>query len=78
MIEEIKEVVVVTKYKTSDGKTFTERKDAERNEGILNGNVRVCNLCDGTGETPDAEFRYYYNCSTCNGTGYLHKKEVWG
>ena len=54
MIEEIQEVIVIKKYKTSDGKIYTELKDAERNEGLLNGTVKVCNLCDGSGETPDA------------------------
>ncbi len=77
MIEEIQEVIVIKKYKTSDGKIYTELKDAERNEGLLNGTVKVCNLCDGSGETPDAEWRYFYRCSKCNGSGYLKKKVVW-
>lgn len=77
MIEEIKEVIVITKYKTKDGKIFKSKKGAEINEGILNGTVRICNFCYGKGEAPDAEFKYFYTCNSCKGSGYLHKKEVW-
>ena len=47
-MKEIK--VSVTKYETTDGRIFGNKESEKLHEGILDGSVKVCSRCKGSGE----------------------------
>lgn len=59
-------------FQTTDGKEFTKKKVAKRHQNILDGKIKLCKTCYGSGINP------YYSSHvsgseerspTCNGTG---------
>ena len=76
----MKEIIVsVRKYESIDGKVFDTEDECNHYEKLLSGERKICHNCNGRGRTPDEEYRYpdYYECGTCNGKGWLEKKEKW-
>lgn len=76
-IEEIEETIVVKKYRCSDGRVFDEYSNAEIYQGMMDGDIKKCNICEGTGKVPNEDFRNYYTCNKCNGSGYLRRQVEW-
>lgn len=70
--------VIITKYKTIDGKIFDNKDQALHHEGILNGTIKKCPTCKGTGQVdPYGDRLASWKCSTCEGKGFLVKQDVW-
>lgn len=69
-------------YKTSDGKVFENKVNAEKRQAILNNpNEKICPSCDGEGKKDESEGWHcvanIVDCRTCHGKGYLEKTTVW-
>ena len=96
MRPEQRERIVVEKYTVyiaKDGKEFICKDDCERYEKKLNGELKECSRCHGTGKINehleqyfdggmygDHEYHTYWKsdkCPECNGKGYLEKKVIW-
>ena len=76
----MKEVEVkVVKYQSDDGKIFDDKEQALLHDKMLSGKVKTCPACGGS-KTVDiyGDGRIYNQCSTCQGKGYVEKKEIWG
>lgn len=71
--------VTVTKYQTEDGRVFGNKESATIHEGLLNGSIKVCPRCDGSGEVDIyGDGRIFNECSQCKGAGRLYKQTIWG
>lgn len=69
---------IVTKYEAIDGILFDKESDALLHEGFLNGTVKKCDRCNGTGEVdPYGDGRVFITCSNCDGKGHVTKQEIW-
>jgi len=78
-------------YVAKDGEEFETEKDCILYEKRLDGLIKDCEACNGTGEIRETyedvdyhsgapiELVRYRTCPKCNGKGYLEKKlkEVW-
>ena len=70
--------VQVEKYKASDGKLFDTSKECEFYEKKINGEIKTCDNCNGTGIVDSCgDGRMLSPCSRCNGKGYLIKVKKW-
>lgn len=77
-------------YRTSDGRTFTSKTEAQNHEGVLKGDRKICPACKGEGRV---NYRYIEyedrwegtrkrdyisdHCTVCDGNKYLTKQTVW-
>lgn len=75
----MKEVdVYVKKYEAKDGSLFNNKKDCELYEKKLDGKIKKCDNCNGSGEVdPYGDGRVFKTCGRCGGKGYLELKEQW-
>lgn len=77
-------------YITSDGREFTNWDDANHHDKELNGNIKKCTRCDGSGQLnghyelhrdlwtcKEERVWTYDKCPECNGKGHLEKKTCW-
>lgn len=78
-IKEVKEFIEVTRYIASDGKKFDDKLTAQKYQNVIDGSLRKCSACNGSGQVPNEDYRQFYKCDSCKGNGYLTKKfkEVW-
>lgn len=76
-IKTIETFIPVTRYITTDGRSFEDEDKAKIHQLRLDGKCKDCVVCEGTGKLPDAEYRIYYKCTVCDGKGFLVKTEVW-
>ena len=76
----MKEIEVkVIKYQSDDGSIFDTKEKAELQDKKLVGLVKICPSCNGAKIVdPYGDGRTSCQCSTCQGKGYVEKKEVWG
>jgi len=58
-----KKQVEVDTYKTLDGKEFTNKKEAEFHEDVLNGNKKICTNCNGKGRINERYEKEWQNTS---------------
>lgn len=90
-METIKKTKTVTYevYKTSDGKEFENKTDAQSHQDVLDGKRKICEKCKGKGKINYREVEYNYDygrskstrteydeCPDCNGKGYLELKWI--
>ena len=69
-------------YKTTDGRTFENKQEADWRESILsNPDRKICDKCDGKKQVNATEYWHlsenWENCGKCHGKGYLEKTIVW-
>lgn len=66
----------ITHWETSDGNVFTDQSDARIHQAVVDGGVRVCPRCNGTGMfDPDGYGRIEFPCKECT-EGYQFKSEM--
>lgn len=75
MIKEIEKIVKA--YQTEDGKVFDTKHEAEKHQDKMNGKIKDCHRCNGSGKHLNEDYKYHVTCQTCDGKGYLRKVEVW-
>ena len=76
-------------YITQDGKEFTNEKDAIDNEKIINGDRKICEMCNGKGSINGRYEKVTWDyghrssnmwkedeCPKCKGKGYFEKRWV--
>ena len=73
----------------SDGKEFDNKGECKLHEMKLNGEIKECPNCGGSGKiTKKEEYDNYHTgalewayatptCEVCKGNGYLEKKTIW-
>ena len=89
-IEKTKEVKYNV-YISDDGQEFNNEKDCIFHDRLINGEVKICEECNGSGEVKEEYWDENYHtgveelytrwnrCKCCNGKGYLEKhiETVW-
>ena len=76
-MKEVKKTVVVVQYQSDDGKIWDKKEDALHRDKVLNGKVRMCVGCSGTGREDTEDYRSTRDCSVCSGRGWQELVEVW-
>jgi hypothetical protein len=70
--------VLVEKYKAKDGMIFSTEEECIFHEKKLDGLIKTCHFCLGTKKVDVYGDGYVFaTCNTCDGKGYLERKEVW-
>ncbi|MGB5794095.1 hypothetical protein [Poseidonibacter sp.] len=70
--------VSIVKFEASDGKIFDTEEKAIFYEKKLNGIIRTCKECGGSGKCDMyGDGRVFVTCNICNGKGYVEKSTKW-
>ena len=76
-IEKKTRVVQQIYYVTSDGVEWNNEHDAINRQKFLNGERKLCKVCNGFKTTADEGNRFLVSCYHCQGRGYLERVEEW-